>query len=109
MKLSISHILGGMSVLMITVAAAQGLFAVHSFSSLSENVETVVDHRVPSFVLLGQLNADLGDVRIDQSGIVYAEASETAKFDQKLSEVVTRIDANIDKLQALLVDEADKR
>uniref|UniRef100_UPI0030768786 methyl-accepting chemotaxis protein n=1 Tax=Oryzifoliimicrobium ureilyticus TaxID=3113724 RepID=UPI0030768786 len=40
---------------------------------------------------------------------VYAEASETAKFDQKLSEVVTRIDANIDKLQALLVDEADKR
>ncbi|WP_216332520.1 methyl-accepting chemotaxis protein [Rhizobium sp. X9] len=108
MRLPISYLLGGMSVVMVTVAALQGLFAAHSFASLNSDVTRVVGQRVPSFALLGQLNSDLGDVRINQGGILQSRPEKKAEFQKRLEKVTAEINDNIEKYRSLAVDDADK-
>ncbi|MCQ2002851.1 methyl-accepting chemotaxis protein [Rhizobium sp. NRK18] len=108
MKLTIAKMLTLMSGLMIVVALGQGLFAARSFDSISQSVGLISETRVPSFILLGQMNADLGDVRIAQSSVINAPADQRAKFTPVLAEATSRIAKDFDDYQTRLVDDADK-
>ncbi|MGR6429387.1 methyl-accepting chemotaxis protein [Rhizobium sp. PAMB 3174] len=108
MKFTIAKMLTLMSGLMIVVALGQGLFAARSFDSISQSVDLISETRVPSFILLGQMNADLGDVRIAQSSVINAPTDQRSHFTTVLAEATSRIAKDFEEYQKRLVDDADK-
>ncbi|MDO1581418.1 methyl-accepting chemotaxis protein [Rhizobium oryzicola] len=90
------------------MATGQGLFAASSFGNVGNSLDLVADKRVPAFIRLGQLNADLGDVRIAQSGYIGAPADMQSAFKQDMEKAMTKVETGISTYQSLLVDAADK-
>jgi len=110
MSISLKGLLAGLSVLMLTMAAVQGGTAIHSISQAEDDVQVIVESRVPSFILLGQMNADLGNIRIAQAARLYdlSEPGRSENVAAALQAVVTRLDEHMASYEPLLVDQADK-
>lgn len=108
MRLSIARMLVGMSGLMMAVAAGQGIFTAVSLGSVRDGISVVVDNRVPSFILLGQLNADMAEVRVSQAAVLNSTADQRPGFESQLSQKIKDVEASIVKYEPLLVDKADK-
>jgi methyl-accepting chemotaxis protein len=108
MRISISRIMLGISGLIILTIAIQAFLAYSSLSSLQEKVEGIIASRVPSFIEIGQLNANLGDVRIAQSDQFNAAPGKRHDFDQAIKSAYASVEASIRRYEPYLVDQADK-
>ncbi|MBP1850354.1 methyl-accepting chemotaxis protein [Rhizobium halophytocola] len=108
MQISVAKLLAGISGLLVAVILAQGLFSVRSLSTIRMDAHAVVDSRVPAFLVLGQLNADLARMRIDESGLLNAPAGDHDSFLSKLEDTAGHLDKDLQSYEALLVDQADK-
>ena len=108
MRLSIARLLIGMSGLMVSVAAGQGLFTAYSLSNVQAGIDVIVENRVPSFILLGQMNTDLGSVRIAQGAVLNGTPEQRPQFAEQLAVAVKAVETTMVKYEPLLVDKADK-
>ncbi|MGV8936490.1 MAG: methyl-accepting chemotaxis protein [Allorhizobium sp.] len=108
MKLKVATKLIGVFVLMLALTAGLGIYATTSLTSIEAATSGIVDKRVPAFILLGQMNADLGDVRIAQGAVLNAPVDNKAAFEQTLNQTTTKLLEDMDKYKPLLVDQADK-
>jgi len=66
MRLSIKLLLTSLFALMAMVAVGQGILAIKSLHTIGGSVDDVVTSGLPSAVHLGQINADIGKIRLKQ-------------------------------------------
>ncbi|WP_337266487.1 HAMP domain-containing methyl-accepting chemotaxis protein [Oryzifoliimicrobium ureilyticus] len=109
MRLSIRILLASMFVVLISVTAIQGMLTIRSLWSVKEQIHVIADNRVPAFILIGQLNADLGDVRVAQGAVLDAPADKLDRFKAELAQALASVEDRMKKYESLLVDEADRQ
>ncbi|MBB3944948.1 methyl-accepting chemotaxis protein [Rhizobium skierniewicense] len=109
MKLSIGIVLAGLSGVMLLVAGVQGMASISSLNQIRGGIDTIVDSRVPSFILLGKINGQLGDVRNAQSSIVTSKTDSWLQFEGQMQATRAALDADMRTYKSYLVDEADKK
>ncbi len=108
MKMSIGVVLAGLSGVMLLVAGVQGSFSISSLNQIRTGIDTIVGDRVPAFILLGQVNGEVGNIRNAQASIVNATPDNRAQFEKQMQASRTALDAEFREYQDYLVDEADK-
>ncbi len=107
MNISVATKLLGVFSVSVAMTAGLGLFAVYSLNSIQEKNHLIVEKRVPAFILLGQMNADLGDVRISQNAVLAAPAEQRQKFSDALKAATAKVEDEIRAYEPLLVDKED--
>ena len=108
MRLSITAKLTCAFLAMFATTAGLGIYSVVSLGTIKEKTATIADSRVPAFILLGQMNADLGDIRIAQDAVVNSAKDKQAEFAATLAKATESFEKDMSIYQPLLVDKADK-
>ena len=108
MRLSIKTLLTTLFGLMLCVAAGQGLYSVLSLREIETGFAEILQRRVPGFAALGQLNADIGDVRVAQNGVVTGGSGNASGFKRQLVRAQQALSADRAKYEALIVDQKDR-
>ncbi|MCM2294180.1 methyl-accepting chemotaxis protein [Allorhizobium sp. BGMRC 0089] len=109
MTLSLGRMLTGLFLAVLLVMAAQGVYAIVSLNGISEGTETFLKKRVPALVALGQLNSDLGDVRVAQGA--YLSASDASLKAKRLQDLDKAVASVVDQTRAyapFIVDKEDQ-
>ncbi|MEH3090974.1 MAG: methyl-accepting chemotaxis protein [Agrobacterium cavarae] len=109
MKLSIGKVLAALSGVMIIVAGVQGVSSIISMSHIQDGVDVIVRERVPGFIVIGAINADIGSIRNAQGAIVIADQGARADFQAELAKAETALAARLKEYKEYLVDDADKQ
>ena len=109
MKISIGFVLACLSGVMLLISCVQGAFSISSLHQIRSGIETIVGERVPAFVLLGEMNAGVGDVRNVQSTLVNASVDQRAALAAQLAQAKSDLAEDFKQYEEHLVDEADKR
>lgn len=109
MKISIGVVLAGLSGVMLLVAGVQGIASISSLNNIRGGIGTIVEDRVPAFILLGEINATVGDVRNAQSSIVSSPAEARPQFEAQMQTARLSLEKGFAEYQNYLVDEADKK
>ncbi|MBO9169225.1 HAMP domain-containing methyl-accepting chemotaxis protein [Rhizobium sp. L245/93] len=107
MKLSVATKLLGIFSVSVAMTAGLGFFAVYSLDSIQMKNHVIIEKRIPGFILLGQMNADIGDVRIYQSAVLNAPAEQRQKFSDILKTAIDKVENDIRTYEPLLVDKED--
>jgi methyl-accepting chemotaxis protein len=68
----------------------------------------MVERRVPSFIAMGQLNADIGDVRIAQAAILTSSKDQIADLRKGLAKADQAVAEDRSKYEPLMVDDGDR-
>ncbi|WP_313058966.1 MCP four helix bundle domain-containing protein [Agrobacterium cavarae] len=101
MKLSLGKVLAALSGVMILVACVQGVSSIRSMLQIEDGIAVIVRQRVPGFIVIGAINADIGSIRNAQGAIVIADPEARADFQAELGKA--------EEYQEYLVDDADKQ
>ncbi|MGV1915086.1 methyl-accepting chemotaxis protein [Rhizobium sp. 22-785-1] len=109
MKLSIGKVLAALSGIMILVAGIQGISSIISMSQIEQGINVIVRERVPAFIVIGAINADIGSIRNAQGAIVIADPDARADFQAELSKAESVLAARLKEYGEHLVDDADKQ
>ncbi len=80
MKLSLGKVLAALSGVMILVAGVQGVSSIRSMVQIEDGIDVIVRQRVPGFIVIGAINADIGSIRNAQGAIVIADPDARADF-----------------------------
>jgi methyl-accepting chemotaxis protein len=108
MRVSLGQLLTSLFVVILLVVASQGVYAVMSLNTILEGTHQIVNKRVPSFILMGQINADLGDIRIAQSSLLNAAPSRKSEFTAALKEAEDVLAKHRKSYEPLMVDQGDR-
>ncbi|PZM14519.1 methyl-accepting chemotaxis protein [Rhizobium tubonense] len=108
MRVKIGLLLGLLFGLIVVVSAGQSLYAVVALNSIDAANSQLIDKRVPSFIQLGQLNSDVGHVRIAQSGLLMAGTAGADDFKQMLKKAQSAVADDRAKYEPLMVDQGDR-
>ncbi|MEJ8310474.1 HAMP domain-containing methyl-accepting chemotaxis protein [Agrobacterium larrymoorei] len=109
MKLSIGKVLAALSGVMILVAGVQGISSIISMAQIEDGIDVIVRERVPGFIVIGAINADIGTIRNAQAAIVIADPDARADFKAELSKADTALTEKLKEYREYLVDDADKQ
>ncbi|KAA3514176.1 HAMP domain-containing methyl-accepting chemotaxis protein [Agrobacterium rosae] len=109
MKISIGVVLAGLSGIMLLVAGVQGSFSISSLNQIRSGIDTIVGDRVPAFILLGKVSAEVSNIRDAQASIVSATPDSWPQFETQMQNARTALDADFRQYQEYIVDEADRR
>ncbi|GAK70098.1 putative methyl-accepting chemotaxis protein [Agrobacterium rubi TR3 = NBRC 13261] len=109
MKISIGVVLAGLSGVMLLVAGVQGSFSISSLTQIRSGIDTIVGDRVPSFILLGTINGEVGNIRNAQSSIVTDSPESWPKYEAQLQTARASLASSFREYQTNLIDEADKK
>ncbi|KQO78847.1 methyl-accepting chemotaxis protein [Rhizobium sp. Leaf262] len=109
MKLSIGVVLAGLSGVMLLVAGVQGSFSIASLNQIRGGIDTIVGDRVPSFIMLGKINGEVGNIRNAQSSMVMATPDSWPQFESQIQASRATLASDFREYQTYLVDEADKK
>jgi methyl-accepting chemotaxis protein len=94
--------------LILLVVIGQGAYSVLSLQSIDSASTQIVGKRVPSFIALGQLNADIGDVRVAQGALLTSGADEAADFRRALAKKEEDVASDRARYEPLMVDDSDR-
>ncbi|MDQ0455211.1 methyl-accepting chemotaxis protein [Rhizobium paknamense] len=108
MRLSIGTVLSGLFCLLVMIAAGQGLYGVHSLTDIRQGTENIQTVRVTALTTLGQMNADLGDVRIAQAHMLQSSGETRAQFAKAYDEAVRKVEEDKKLYETVLVDAEDR-
>ncbi|MUZ64046.1 HAMP domain-containing methyl-accepting chemotaxis protein [Agrobacterium vitis] len=109
MRISLGQLLISLFAVILLVVVGQGIYAVTSLNTISVGTNQIVDKRVPSFILMGQINADLGDIRVAQSNYRSAATPEQrAVFLGSLNNAYTALEQARKQYEPLIVDKEDQ-
>ncbi|MBB4955473.1 methyl-accepting chemotaxis protein [Agrobacterium vitis] len=108
MRVSLGQLLTTLFAVILLVVIGQGLYAIASLNTILDGTRQIVDKRVPSFILMGQINADLGDIRIAQSNYRSAEPAQKAEFAAALVKANEALAKNRKEYEPLIVDKEDQ-
>lgn len=109
MKLSLGKVLAALSGVMILVACVQGVSSIRSMVQIEDGIAVIVRQRVPGFIVIGAINADIGSIRNAQGAIVIADPDARADFQAELSKADNALTAKLKEYREYLVDDADKQ
>lgn len=109
MRISIGFVLACLSGVMLLISCVQGAFSISSLHQIRAGIETIVGERVPAFILLGEMNAGVGDVRNVQSTLVNASADQRTRLAAQLATAKSDLAADFTQYEQHLVDQADKQ
>ena len=107
MKLSVASKLVAILAITVSLTAGLGLFSIYSIGLIKSQTDIVIQNRVPGFILLGQTNSDMGDVRIAQGAILSAPAEQRQKFKDALKVTAAKVEDDMRAYEPLLVDKED--
>ena len=108
MRISLGQILTSLFAVILVVVAGQGVYAIRSLGTIEESNHQIVEKRVPSFIIMGQINANLGDIRVAQGNYLTADKSLQAEFGKDLSEAYADLAKNRKDYEPLMVDQGDR-
>ena len=108
MRIKIGLLLALLFGLIVVISAGQSLYAVVALRSIDAATSQIVDKRVPSFIALGQLNADTGDVRITQSALLMAASADVDSLKQLLNKAQKAVADDRARYEPLMVDQGDR-
>ncbi|MGV1825004.1 HAMP domain-containing methyl-accepting chemotaxis protein [Agrobacterium vitis] len=109
MRISLGQLLISLFAVILLVVVGQGIYAVTSLNTISDGTNQIVDKRVPSFILMGQINADLGDIRVAQSNYRSATTPEQrAAFLGSLNNAYDALEKARKQYEPLIVDKEDQ-
>ncbi|TWD48260.1 methyl-accepting chemotaxis protein [Agrobacterium vitis] len=108
MRISLGQILTSLFAVILVVVAGQGVYAIRSLGTIEESNHQIVEKRVPSFIIMGQINANLGDIRVAQGNYLTADKSLQAEFGKDLSEAYADLAKNRKAYEPLMVDQGDR-
>lgn len=109
MKLSLGKVLAALSGVMILVAGVQGVSSIRSMVQIEDGIDVIVRQRVPGFIVIGAINADIGSIRNAQGAIVIADPDARADFKAELAKADSALTAKLKEYREYLVDDADKQ
>ncbi len=108
MRLSLGQLLTSLFAIILLVVVGQGVYAVTSLNTIAAGTQQIVEKRVPAFIVMGQINSDLGDIRIAQSNYRSAiDAAQRAEFEATLTKAYAALAADLKKYEPLIVDKED--
>jgi len=107
MRLSVAAKLLCIFTLAVALTAGLGIFGIYSLLEIKDKTDVIVGKRVPGFILLGQMNADIGDVRIAQGAVLGAPAEQRQTFQTSLKTTIAKVEEDIRAYEPLLVDKED--
>lgn len=88
---------------------ALGLFSLAQSSGLKESRETLQDNVLPTIQSIEQIKTDLVTIRLGNTGLRSASNADGAKRQlERISQARSSLQADVNKLKALLVTEAGK-
>lgn len=114
MRLSVGQLLTALFALILVVVISQGIYAITALNSIEDGGRSIVEKRVPSFVLMGQLNADAGDVRIAQAAYISASvlakngSGQKEKFGKLITDSVEKLEKDRKAYEPLMLDQGDR-
>lgn len=109
MRISIGFVLAALSGVMLLVAGVQGTFSISSLHQIRGTIDTIVGDRVPSFILIGKINSEVGNIRNAQSSIVSSAPEKWTQFEGEMQASRSRLEAYFREYQDYLVDDVDKK
>lgn len=107
MRIPLKILLPALFGLGLAVSIGQGALSVSAFHRIEGPVSEIVDHRVPAFILLGEINADIGEIRIAQSGILQSAEAGEGPFSDELARANKKLSADLAGYHRLLGDPGD--
>lgn len=90
-SVSIKAALAGLFALLTVMIGGLGYLAITSLSSLNENVETFANRWLPSIDLIGQINANIGDIRFLEGEHILSTGTDMADKEKELTGVEGRL------------------
>ncbi|MDE1993605.1 MAG: MCP four helix bundle domain-containing protein [Rhizobiaceae bacterium] len=108
-RISIGFLMTSLFCLILIVVVGQGIYSITSLQSIDEASGQIVAKRVPSFITLGQLNADIGDVRIAQAALLTSSKEHAADHAAALAKAEQDVASDRAKYEPLMVDEGDRQ
>jgi methyl-accepting chemotaxis protein len=108
-RISIGLLMTSLFCLILVVVIGQGAYSIVSLRSIDEASTQIVAKRVPSFVALGQLNADIGDVRVAQGALLTSGKDQIADLGKALAAKEQDVADDRAKYEPLMVDEGDRQ
>jgi methyl-accepting chemotaxis protein len=81
-KSTLFVLFGGIAV----VSIGQGLISAHNLAVISQASRSIAEDTVPSVLVLGQLNADYGDLRVEHQAYLLADSQQTILAEIKKTE-----------------------
>ncbi|OLP45533.1 methyl-accepting chemotaxis protein [Rhizobium oryziradicis] len=108
MRISLGQLLTSLFAIILMVVVSQGVYGVSALNTILADTHQIVGKRVPSFILMGQINADLGDIRIAQGSVLNSDPSSKAEFAATLKEAEAALAKNRKEYEPLMVDQGDR-
>jgi methyl-accepting chemotaxis protein len=108
-RISIGFLIALLFCLILAVVIGQGAYSVASLQTIGQASTQVVEKRVPSFIALGQLNADIGDVRIAQGTLLHSGKDQSVDLAAALAKAEKDVADDRAKYEPLMVDEGDRQ
>ncbi|MBZ5763791.1 methyl-accepting chemotaxis protein [Rhizobium sp. VS19-DR104.2] len=107
-RMSVGLLLSLLFCIILVVVIVQGAYSIISLQSIEQSSTQIVQKRVPSFIALGQLNADIGDVRIAQSALLISGKDEFDGRRVALGKAEQDVASDRAIYEPLMVDEGDR-
>jgi methyl-accepting chemotaxis protein len=108
-RLSIGFLITLLLCLILAVVIGQGAYSIISLQSIDRGSTQIVAKRVPSFIALGQLNADIGDVRIAQGALLTSSKDHAVDLAGALAKAEQDVADDRAKYEPLMIDEGDRQ
>ena len=108
-RLPIARLVAGAFGATFLVTVAQGLYAFTSVAEIDSSIRQLSEMRTPALVLLGQMNAEIGDVRIAQGEILFGDATRAAEAQKARNVTLDLIAKELQRYPPLMIDEGDRQ
>ncbi|WFU12219.1 HAMP domain-containing methyl-accepting chemotaxis protein (plasmid) [Rhizobium sp. CB3090] len=102
MHINIRMTLFGLFGALATIVGVQGIISMQSLSVIGGATRSIAEDTVPSMVILGQLNADYGDLRVKQLAYMLTNGANQQKILAEMQQAQSEIAKDIAAYQPII-------
>ncbi|GAB0116059.1 HAMP domain-containing methyl-accepting chemotaxis protein [Acidisoma sp. 7E03] len=107
LRMSLGLVISALFGLLFLIIAGQGLYGALSLRAIDAGTQGIQTLRIPALTLLGQMNADFGDVRVAQNGALDVPADQAASFLAAAKAASDKVRDEVTRYRPMLVDKED--
>jgi len=108
MRMNMKTTLIGLFVALAAVSIGQGSVALRSLSTIGQSTLSISEDTVPSVVALGQLNTDIGDLRVEHLAYLLSSDSEHQDILRDIKETQSQIAKDIEAYQPAITSDRER-
>ncbi|HEX8048819.1 methyl-accepting chemotaxis protein [Rhizobium sp.] len=108
MRFTIKATLLSLFGVLATISVVQGLVSVSRLSLISEATSSIADNTVPSVLVLGQLNADYGDLRVEHEGYLLTRGDAQQPILAEMTETRAQIAKDLQVYSPMVASDKER-